>query len=1364
MRSKLYSLLVLFFLGSFVSIGQTKLPPKLKFHSLKVEDGLPNNTINAIVQDSLGFIWIGTNDGLCRYDGKSFKYFKESPTDNQTISNNYIQSLFVDKGGDLWIMTDQGLNRYDPTTEQFKTYLAQSSNGLSYNSVTKMIQANDGSYYIGSYGGGIDVFDGNDFTQNFNAEDAVPISSNLISDLQLQNEERLWVGTWDSGISSIDLVTGDVRNYDFGANSLTLSGRINSIYLDRFGFLWISTDQGLSVLNTVDDTFFRLSESNCKSLVDDDILVGFEDSEGQLWFGTRNSGIMSVSRKSLLANKHSTKFTHYAPNGTDESVNHRSVSSLYEDREGNIWAGTHQGGINIVNPKGETIRYYSRFSEETESEHQSVWGVSEGPGQTIWVGTDGEGLLQFDPITNSSIRFLHDPDDPNTISDNAILTATQDSKHNLWLGTYAGGISKLMPGTNKFKRYRSDYLPRSINSDDVRVIFEDSSARIWIGSNGGGLQLYHEETDDFEFIQEVGWLDIRAITEDNEGVLWLGTYGNGLLSYDASSKVVTEYPELSAYNSHIIFSLLLGSDNKLWIGSRYKGLLQFDIPSRTIKQFTENEGLSNNTIQAIVEDGKENLWISTNDGLNRMDVDSENIVSFKNLSGVQTGQFNQGSGFLSDKGYLVFGGINGLNVFYPEEALKMTSPSKILFTDFKLFNESVKVSNDSIATVLTSSISEAQELSLAYNENDITINYIALGYPNNQEVKYAYKLANLDQSWNFVGNTTSATYRNLSPGAYTFMVRVVDDAGKLSKHMRSINLIIEPPIWFTWPAILIYILLGGFMIYMAAVYYSTQVKLRNSLFYEKKLRQKETDLNQERFRFFTSFSHELRTPLTLILGPINDVIKSEKNKEKLEKLSMVRRNSNVLLELIDKMLEFRKTETEHNHLELGNYAFDDFVNAIHNNFSFYAEQKGIDFRCNANAPIELWYDHKKIQLVINNLLSNAFKYTPQNGEITIDIQDKTDWVVLSIEDSGPGIKKKALNSIFDLYFHSDQDDVVEGTGIGLALCKKLMELHGGKIKVESQFSKGAKFSIYLHKRKEHYEKMENVEFLNNNQYKISKPFVKSSTLGKRIATVEHIEKDDKVILVIDDNQDVVYYVSDILSDQYKIITAQNGKEGVKIALEYIPDLIISDIMMPVMSGTDLCEELKTQSQTSHIPIILLTAKLESENQLKSMNLGADAYITKPFDSQFLKARVENLFSNRLKLIKHYQLKSHQIKKGETGHDIVENNFLKKLENAVLEHFDGKDISIPELAANLGFSRSSLYRKVKAITGLSINQFARKVRLKQAAKLIDKGEMNVSQVAFEVGFNDMKYFRTCFKEQFGVLPSVYRKRKLERTDL
>ncbi|MGI9532542.1 hybrid sensor histidine kinase/response regulator transcription factor [Lutimonas sp.] len=1338
-------------------MAQSRLPAKLKFHSLNVEDGLPNNTVNAIVQDSLGFIWIGTNDGLCRYDGMNYRYYKESLKEHNGLSNNFVQSLFLDKDGKLWIMTDQGLNKYDPTFERFDTYTVD--DGLSYNSVTKMTQGADGMYYIGTYGGGLDVFNGEEFIRNFSPNSDDPLASFLISDIEIQGENSLWVATWYSGICKIDLKDGSVKNFGSGENTITPSGRINDIYLDQSGFLWIATDKGLTIYNTLDDSYTLISMENSPHLVDNDILSIFEHSNGELWFGTRNAGIVKTLRRELLSNKQSTVFKGHAPNGTDESVHHRTVNYLYEDDQGNIWIGSHKGGVDIVQPSGEIIHYYPKLTEDNLKETQSVWGINQTQDGKLWLGTDGDGLVLFDPVSNETKHFKHDLDNVNSLSDNAILTLLEDSKQNVWIGTYAGGISKYHVDKNQFKNYMTGYLPESINSNDVRVIFEDSSARIWVGSNGGGLQRYNEDSDDFEFMQEVGWIDIRTIAEDGNGTLWLGTFGNGLLSFDPASNTLKEYPEIQKIDSHIIFSLYIDTEDQIWIGTRYKGLLKFDPENDTLEQITEVNGLTNNTIQSIVPDHEGNIWLSTNDGVNMLNRDTGNIIQYKSSSGIQAGQFNNNSGFLSNDGYLVFGGINGMNIFYPEWALKRNLPEKILITDFKLFNESVSVTTKDKESPLKTNISEANLLTLSHDQNDITLSYVGLSLPFAQDLNYAYKLNHFDKDWNFVGKSTAAVYRNIPPGDYLFQVAIVEDSGELGL-LKEITVIIRPPFWLTWPAILIYGAVIIAVLIMIAKYYGRQIKLRNSLFYEKKLRQKEADLNQERFRFFTSFSHELRTPLTLILGPVKDMIRTEKNESKLEKLHMIKRNSNVLLELINKMLEFRKTETEHNHLEIGQYSFDNFVSEIHSNFGFYANQKSIKFELKESGLSEIWFDYKKIQLVINNILSNAFKYTPQGGFIRMIIKEKEGWIVLSVKDSGPGISNEALSSIFDLYFHSDLDEVIDGTGIGLALCKKLMDLHGGRIEAKSKLGMGAQFSIYLHKSKSHYEGMENVEFLTNNRYVVRKPFLKSSSLPEK-STVDRIEKDDRVILVIDDNQDVVRYVSDILSGQYKIITAKDGQQGIEMALKYIPDLIISDIMMPNKSGTELCEELKNRSQTSHIPIVFLTAKLESENQLKSMNLGADAYITKPFDSAFLKARVQNLFLNRVKLIKHYQ--GNKEESVSTIPEPLEDKFLNRMEQLIIEQFDGKDQSIPELAKNLGFSRSSLYRKVKALTGLSINQFVRKVRLNRAAKLIDQGEMNISQVAFEVGFNDLKYFRNCFKEQFGVVPSIYRKRKLVKAD-
>jgi DNA-binding response OmpR family regulator/anti-sigma regulatory factor (Ser/Thr protein kinase) len=544
--------------------------------------------------------------------------------------------------------------------------------------------------------------------------------------------------------------------------------------------------------------------------------------------------------------------------------------------------------------------------------------------------------------------------------------------------------------------------------------------------------------------------------------------------------------------------------------------------------------------------------------------------------------------------------------------------------------------------------------------------------------------------------------------------------------------------------------------YFIAKYYTERIKLRNSLYYEKKLRQQETALNKERFRFFTSFSHELRTPLTLILGPVKDILNQENNPDTKRKLSLIDRNAKVLLELISKMLEFRKTETEHNHLVVGLYNFNDFVTEIYENFSFYAKEKEIEFKINIESHFEIWFDYKKILIVINNLLSNAFKYTKKGGIIGITIFEDGDTIMLQISDSGSGIREEEITSIFNLYYHSEDEERTEGTGIGLALCKKLMDLHQGNISVESKLGEGTIFTVELNKTKAHYEKIKNIEFVESKTFNIKKPFIKE--LDPIPVTNERIEftDDDLVLLIVDDNVDVVDYVSDIMSKQYKVITANDGQEGIDKAMEVIPDLIISDIMMPEKSGIDLCFELKNNTKTSHIPIVLLTAKFGIDDKLEATKIGADDYISKPFDSEYLISRIENLFKNRERLVQHFNFES--TSGPELKPQTVEDIFLERLNNSIIENYNGKDVSIPELASILGFSRSSLYRKIKAVTGLPINHYVRNIRLDNVAKLISENHLNVSEAAYQMGFNDLKYFRVCFKEQFGVSASEYKKQK------
>ena len=1351
---KLRSLIIfiLFLTFGLFSYAQSKLPPKLKFNSLKVDDGLPNNIINNIAQDSLGFIWIGTNDGLCRYDGENFKIFRQSLNNKNSISNNFIQSLYVDIDGDLWIMTDQGLNKYNIKKELFEIYLTTNSN-LSHNSVTTIAQRKRGEFYVGSYGGGIDVLKDGKFIYNFNSGKKNSISSNLISTLVIQNDSILWIGTYQNGINKINLNSKKVTKFDFANSAAISSGFINSIYLDTSDYLWIGTKLGLTVFNTRDESFFKINRKNCKSFSDNDILSVFQDNDGVIWLGTRNSGIISGTRLDIIKNKNATIFNNYTPTNSSESVTYRSISSFYQDRQSNIWIGTHLEGVNVVNTKGEKIHFYNHFeSSKIELDNQSIWGICEDAENNIWIGTDGNGLLKFNPFTNKTESFVYNASNANSISDNAILSSCFDSSGNLWIGTYAGGLNKLESNSKKFKHYSKGTQNNQIGSNDIRVIYEDYKKRIWIGTNGEGLYLYKPETDDFEFITQVGWLDIRSITEDLKGNLWLGTFGSGILSYNYKENKSKTYPKYDALKAHIVFSIKFTSKNDLWIGTRFKGLIHFNLKTQEVKQYTQSDGLSNNTIQSIVAENSNHLWYSTNEGINSFNVSTKKFDSYKNPSGVQTGPFNNNSGFLSKNGYIVFGGINGLNIFYPNDLKKDKDPLKIIFTNLKLFNETVEISNEFVKTPLKQSISNTSEIKLKHNQDVITLEYAALNFPSSKGINYEYILENYDNHWSKVGNLSSATYRNLAPGEYIFKVKVSDEAGNWNSQSTNLKITISPPFWLTVPAILIYLILISLLAFIIMRYYTDQIKLKNSLFYAQKLREQETDLNKERFRFFTNFSHELRTPLTLILGPITDVLREEKNGKNIEKLTLIKRNAQILLELINKMLEFRKSETEHNHLEIGQYSFTKFVQEICDNFKFYAKQKEIEFNIQLDNDYIAWFDYKKIQLVLFNLLSNAFKYTGKTGMINVIIEKQQDTLLLHITDTGVGIKQEALNSVFNLYYHKDFTDTIEGTGIGLALCKKLMDLHSAQILVKSEVGVGSEFTIELFKDKEHFLKMNNIEFIETENFVIKKPFINDPILNYK----EHVEidlnEDDKVVLIVDDNLDVVNYISDILSKFYKVITAKNGKIGVEKAMQFIPNLIISDVMMPEKSGIDLCGELKNYNQTSHIPIILLTAKLGEKDKLEAMKIGADDYITKPFDSEYLLTRIENLFKNRKKLVNYYSNKNSTNLKEKKS---IEDKFLEKLENLIIEKYNGNEISIPEIAQELGFSRSSLYRKIKAVTGSPINHFVKRVRLNKAAKLILEGESNVSEAAFESGFNDIKYFRACFKEQFGVTPSKYK---------
>ncbi|MEP1893161.1 MAG: ATP-binding protein, partial [Cyclobacteriaceae bacterium] len=939
--------------------------------------------------------------------------------------------------------------------------------------------------------------------------------------------------------------------------------------------------------------------------------------------------------------------------------------------------------------------------------------------------------------------------------DLAVLSVLHASNDILWVGTYKKGLIRIdLKKKNKkiFKRSRNNQ--NGINRNDVRLIFEDSKGRLFVGTNGGGLQIFDELTNNFLTVSEFKGMDIRSICETPDGGYWMSQYNESFFYYhpDNRNLIKIDANIVREFKGDKITTIRLDGD-QLFIGTRYNGLIKYNTQDSTYVVFGENDGLINNSIRAFEFDSLGDLWISTDRGLSVFKVADNEFKNFGASYNVQNGEFNVGSVAKLPNGMIAFGGTRGLNIIDTRDLKTNNTSQRPLITDIIVVGKSVTNLGNNKSPLFSK-----DKVVLPHDQNVLTFEFEILNYPVASRQMLYYKLEGGDKQWNTAQGSDAITYGNLRPGAYTFKISKTKNI--LSENVRKLNIVIEPPIWQTWYALVLYIVLGAAILMLFIWYYTTQIKLRSSLVYEKKIRFQEHKLNQERIRFFTNFSHELRTPLTLIIGPLKSLIGKTISDEVREGLKLIERNALSLSNLINKMLEFRKAEVGNFKLEVSKYDISSVLQDIFSNYRDLAKFRNVSL--NFDPPedeIELWIDAEKLEIVMNNLFSNAFKYTPAGGSITVSLYEQDDKVTISVKDTGPGIPKDSIKTIFQWYYQVYDSKNVSGTGIGLALTKKIVELHGGVIRVKNSDNGGADFYFTIPKGKEHLGQMEFVE-TRSLGLEIPKHSIAEDISQEPDQDVDPNDKRERV-LIVDDNTDIVMYLKQVLKSKYIVYVATNGEKGVSLAFEEIPDLIISDVMMPEKTGIDLCKELKQDNRTSHIPIILLTAKHSSEDTILGYSEGADSYMIKPFDEEVLLTRVENLLKNRV-LLKSYFIGHSEVseetpeleRESEEPRIQIELEFLQKIEDVIFtERLEtGKDIGVYELARELGFSRASLYRKLKSVTGCSINEFIRKLKLKKAEELIASGKMNVSEAAFFVGFNDVKYFRGIFKKEFNRLPS------------
>lgn len=1365
---------------SIIATGQTRY----KFQKISIDKGLSQSVVNSIVQDHMGFMWFATQDGLSRFDGYKFTNYYNNPDDSFSLSNNFIQCVFRDNDNQIWVLTSDGLNLFDYEKERFIIFNNVPGNysSISNNNLTSIAQCRDGNLWIGTYGGGFNYY--NKKTKTFKRFQHSNKNSNSLSNDKVMAiyEDRngfLWIGTQGGGLNYFNPQTGifTVFKANIADPTALQSNYIRCIFEDRDKRLWIGTNKGLALFNKNENNFqsFTYDPQNSNSINGNTVLAVIGDHLGNLWVGTEENGLNKLVLSDFGKN---ASFEHFSMKESEYGLSIRTVQSIYEDRDNNIWIGTYSGGINFISCFPDKFEKYQHSTYDYNTiNYPKVMGLCQGINDDLWIGTDGGGLDRLNMKTKTIKHYLHNKNNPNSISDNAILCGYKDHNNNLWFGTYSGGLNRYNPKSETFTRYKN--VPSdssSLGGNDVRVIYEDSKNNIWIGTNGGGLCRYNPKLNNFKVFNtsnsDISNNDVRCLKEDALGRLWIGHYGSGLDCYDPAKGTFVNYMynknNRSSIRSNYLYAILIDRKNRIWIGTGGGGLNLFVEKNKSFKAFTNKEGLSNNFIHAMLEDSQGNIWISTNKGISKFLVDEFKFENFDTYDGLQNGEFSDGCALTTKDGLMCFGGVQGLNTFYPDKVEKITFVPDVVLTDFQLFNTPIRPGTNEPDNPLKKSISVTKSITLNYKQSVFTIDYVALNYTSPEKSLYSYKMEGLDNEWNNVGTHRSATYRNLSPGQYTFQVKASNQDGIWSKKITSLKIIVLPPFWRAWWAYTIYILFIGLIGYIIIIYYKRENTLKNNLLLEQISRQKEHQLNQEKLRFFTNISHEFRTPLTLILGPLEDILEKETYLTQLgRKLLLIYKNANKLLDLINLLLDFRKIETGNMKLSVAKGNIVKFAKEICFVFREYGKQKKIQFNfISRSNEIELWFDREKLEIIFNNLLSNAFKYTSQEGLVTVEVSEgegtlfekNNEVVILKFVDTGIGINEKYLANVFESYYSLEHTKGYKGTGIGLALTKSLVELHKGKISVESTEGKGTCFTIEFLKGKEHFDPEIVTDSFKNSEdpehYQSKRKVLADS--DHDIVEVENKSIDEenldlKLLLIVEDNTDVRAYIKDSFAGKFRILEASNGVEGIDLAVRNIPDIIISDVMMPEMDGIEFCSRIKSTVATCHIPLVLLTARSSLSHKREGYDIGADSYVTKPFSSELLISRVNNLLKSRLQL-KEYYKRSLLLMPSEQLANTPDEKFLKRLAEIVEKLMSEPDFDVSRLAQEFNFSRPVLYRKVKALTNLSLIEFIRTIRLNRAAQMLKTGQYRVSEVAFEVGFNDLKHFRQCFKEQFNITPS------------
>lgn len=1353
----LFSLLIVIH-STVVCSQQNSIPT---FTSLSIKDGLTQGIIHSIHQDKKGFMWFGTVNGLNRFDGYEFQTFKHSKSDTASISNDIINCIVEDNEGNLWIGTQDGLNCYNPVTESFKTY-------------------------------------------KNNLQDEKSVSNNYVKSLFLDEYGVLWVGT-DMYLNRYNKDTDDFTQYDFGG--FLKNTRIFDIHKDAYNDMWLATrSSGLIRFNpeTFDYEQYSHDPKDANSLSDNYVSVIYEDSRKQLWFGTWEHGVCTYNRKQdsfnrIPVNKDGTGLNNnqirciaenrdghiwigtfeglniYNPetqtfqyclrhNNMPGSLSYNTVNYIYRDRTGSMWLGTHGGGVNMHNYQLEQFHLINPKSIKNH-DYGSIGPLVEYNNK-IWIGTDGGGLACYDIESGDYQYFnLYEPS-RGAMNSNTIKTLCIDQNAYLWLGTYAGGVLTFDTKNKEIKEYYDSF--DGINNNIVFEIFEDSKGNIWVGSNTNeGIHIKKHDSDRFipginnpSDSQRIDLPYIRVICEPLPNELWFGSMYYGLFIYKEGKGIRNLSVSNSNLSSDYISVVMKDYYGKIWIGTYGGGLNIYDPKTDEIKSLTTADGLLNDNVCAIIEDNFGSLWVSTLAGISQYEFKSGTFTNYSfNKNGFPIEALNLKSGLRGSDGQLYFGGNNGLVHFYPQLIVNNKYNPPVVITHLSVNNKPASFQDNN--GIMKKSISYSQGITLNHIQaHNVSFEFAALNYifPGNNQ--YMFYLDGYESEWGKPGFQRQATYTNLPAGKYILKIKASNNSGIWNEDYLKLEIRVLPPPWRTWWAYTLYFILFGSLAYAVIYYFISRIKLRNDIKVKQMEKQAIEQAHQMRMNMFTNFAHELRTPLTLVLNPIKKLLLDTSLSDDTSKASLqtVYKNANRMLSLVNQLLDLRKQEAGKIKLRVKETDMVKFIREIVLLFRELAGSKRIklEFQANENT-IPVWFDSAAMEKVIYNLLSNAIKNTPENGTIIVDVSlfknAKEDNVEITVNDTGAGIPEKDLENVFKAFYQVDENPMVGtyGTGLGLHISETIVQQHHGVISVENRVEGGACFRIVLPMNKGLFTEEEFAD--NSPNYVVNVNTVKDYQPNKPDAKETISNRNKPIILIVDDNADIRQFMKSELQ-KYITYEAENGAVAWELAENIIPDIIVSDIMMPVMDGLELCRKVKNHIKTSHIPVILLTARTSILQIEEGLKTGADDYITKPFDADLLKIRIHNMVENRKKAKLAY-LNNFAIEIPTPKAKTLDNSFLNRAYDWVKKNMNNPDLSIEEFGKQLNLSRTQLFRKIKALTGMSPSLFVSTLRLKYAAELLSESSLTISEISWQVGFNNLSYFTSSFKKLYNATPTEYR---------